>query len=328
MVNRKTRSRANCTLISICLAFLIGWKSRKIGSMTNQSDPQRPDRSLYIIMSRLFGTHSIERRAAAMDWYSSATLHSVLGSLRNLLTNEPDFCKNGKYFIIVLVTGGTYENHTISLHLQQQIQKFNCVAFETFSEGNEYQLAKRLTGYDVVHITRLDADDMLQTYFLSKLGRITSQLPSKHIHVVGSNFIHQILLQKFNNNLQCLHNEIRYHAGYLFSTGLTVSMQVSTWFSNFKTWSFGDHTRILENLKKNAPHHTICSSYLPHPGFYMVTQLSGHFPSQEKIPNCNLTSLKLLVNDSPAVEILENIAVPLLSIEAQMENAFIENTTA
>ncbi|GMH79664.1 hypothetical protein TrLO_g1232 [Triparma laevis f. longispina] len=183
---------------------------------------------------------------------------------------------------------------------------------------------------------RLDADDIISPSYLSLLSsevKVQYEIEFGRVPNFGARELDQITMSRNKQangkyTLGCKH--IHREAEQLqFSLGQAVSIFVKDLLEHMPgTDSFGNHVHVSETLqdivvKKGQKKKKVAQLFISKPGYYTMTSLSGHFPSN-KPKKCDLTGHSI---DERIIKLLKKdlANVPKLSAKEFNENHYVRN---
>jgi len=295
-----------------------------------------------VVISKLYGNHTLSRVHKSLSWYKSITLESIRLATQHIGNSS----YNDAFVAIMLSAEGSYATveATASLEGLKSINGMPDMHTNTTKMLNQHVLPNLLQECDVVSMIRIDADDLLLPgtfeYIIEGWRDINwhdemkkSNSSGEGAMVVGGRLTTRITLvppQSNGGEPRCLKRTQR--NSYLSSAGISVTLPAPVLLAlKNKLICMSDHTKLPNKVRSDMKELGLHTLVEDKPlGVLTTTPLSGHFNQSylgdnSTLPYCNETFLvSEFDGDIGRIIWKARIAIPQLTNEEWRQNSFVK----
>jgi hypothetical protein len=265
-------------------------------SIVSSNDESNEVDKCFVISSFFYGNHSSSRVAIALDWASAATYPAIFNAMINYSKYD-----NSSYMLFQLDLYHSYSvycnymndmfnsHFNVSANIDFVCQSRNEVQVNTTISESKISMLKTC---NVVYISRIDGDDLLDSKFFFKMSNVSFlSKPSNAVIVAGMADYRDVLLSRSESNVTyCNITYVKRHLQ--MSQGQTVIMSAVHWLHEYNgKLIFGKHFSLPHTMaiRNNG---RVTTTNIDDLAVYMSTQLSSHFSHLRPSIECSLSTLQ------------------------------------
>ena len=250
----------------------------------------------FVISSFFYGNHSSSRVTIALDWATAATYPAIFNAMINYSKYD-----NSSYMLFQLdlyhsyslycnYVSDMFNNHfNVSANIDFVCQSSNEVQVNTSISESKISMLEKC---NVVYISRIDGDDLLDSKFFLKMSNASFlRKPSNAVTVAGMADYRDLLLSRSESNVTyCNITYIKRHLQ--MSQGQTVIMSAVHWLREYNgKLVFGKHFNLpsFMTIRNNG---SVTATVIDDLAVFMSTQLSSHFSHLRPAIECSLSTLQ------------------------------------
>ena len=299
-----------------------------------------------VVISKLYGNHTLSRVHKSLSWYKSITLESIRLATQHISSGSNN--NSDAYVGILLSAEGAYATEAAtSLEGLGSINGMPDIHTNTTAMLNQHIIPHLLQEHlcDVVSMVRIDADDMLlpDTFEYMRQRRdvnwprdekkMNNSTSSEGALVIGGKVTTRLTLappRSDGGDFRCLKNTQR--NSYFSSAGLSVTLPVPVLLEmKNKFICMSDHTKLPKKIRSDMKEWGLHTLIEDKPlGVLTSTPLSGHFNQaylgdNSTLQYCNETFLMSeFAGDIGRLIWKARDAIPKLTNDEWRQNSFVK----